>query len=299
MPNSLQSRAALPATGEMPNLLALLIRLGPKNLASWWTGVVVRTKLPRPLAQALNRTFARTYGLALDEAELPLESYRTLEDLFTRRLKPGLRPLKGTVCSPADGYLARSEAARAGEAVQAKGFNYSLPELIGMEQVNPAELAWYQTIYLAPHNYHRVHAPFAGKVTAIRHLPGQLWPVNLVFVHRIARLFCRNERLVFDFELATGGRAYVVMVGALNVGRMTTPLAPRLVTNGLARQIAPRRATKAFSPPVTVAQGAELGTFMLGSTVVIVYDQEAMKGIRLVQAADNKPILMGQSLTGA
>ena len=189
---------------------AVLFHLLPKNAISWFTGVLARIQRPRPLARWLVRTFAVMFRLNLSEAELALESYGSIEDLFTRRLKPGLRPVQGVVCSPADGFLARSAAAVQGEAIQAKGLSYDLADLAyGNESRDPGfKPAWYQTIYLAPHNYHRVHSAFTGKLVAIRHLPGQLWPVNVPFVSRILRLFVRNERLSFEFELEIG-RAHV------------------------------------------------------------------------------------------
>ncbi len=288
------------ANDNLMNLAALVFHLVPKNAVSWITGTFARIKSPRPLASWMRRVFAGWFKLNMAEAELGIDDYASVEDLFTRRLKPGLRPLAGKVCSPADGYLARSAPAQSGQAIQAKGLVYALAEFVfGKKDVQvDFDAAWYQTVYLAPHNYHRVHAPFAGKLKAIRYLPGQLWPVNVPFVARIARLFARNERLSFEFELASGGRAFAVMVGAFNVGRMTTPLAPDLVTNDLARQLGASPRITTFEPPRPVAQGDELGTFMLGSTVVLVYDKTALQGlgIPLVQAEGNAPILMGHSL---
>lgn len=262
----------------------------------------MRWQLPQPIAIKLNRAFAKAFGLDLREAERPVEQYSSIEELFTRRLKPGVRPIAEPICSPADGYLARSEPTVASDqAIQAKGFTYSLTELVLGPTVATKPLpkfAWYQTIYLAPHNYHRVHAPFSGRVTAIRYIPGELWPVNVPFVLRIPRLFCRNERLIFDFALDHGGQASVVMVGALNVGRMVTPLLPYLVTNALSRQLGATAMTHCFndSEALAVAIGDEIGTFMLGSTVIIAYDQAALAGNQLVQTTQNQPILMGQSL---
>lgn len=282
------------------NFAALLFHLLPKNAISWVTGSVARIRSPAPLARWMKRVFAAGFKLNMAEAELTTDDYASIEDLFTRRLKPGLRPLSGKVCSPADGYLARSAPAISGQAIQAKGLDYGLAEFVyGRTDIRAGfEAAWYQTVYLAPHNYHRVHAPFAGHLKAIRYLPGQLWPVNVPFVARIPRLFARNERLSFEFELEGGGRAFAVMVGAFNVGRMTTPLAPDLVTNDLARQLGASPRVTAFEPSRPVAQGDELGTFLLGSTVIMVYDQAALQGlgIPLVQAEGNAPILMGQSL---
>lgn len=285
---------------NLMNFAALAFHLLPKNAISWVTGTLARVRSPRPLVAWMRRVFAGWFKLNMAEAELGIDDYASVEDLFTRRLKPGLRPLTGKVCSPADGYLARSAPANDGQGVQAKGLDYDLSEFVyGRQDVRADfEAAWYQTVYLAPHNYHRVHAPFAGKLTAIRYLPGQLWPVNVPFVARISRLFARNERLSFEFELAAGGRAFAVMVGAFNVGRMTTPLAPELVTNDLSRQLGASPRVTTFEPPRVVAQGDELGTFMLGSTVILVYDKAALQGlgIPLVQAEGNAPILMGHSL---
>lgn len=135
-----------------------------------------------------------------------------------------------------------------------------------------------------------------GRLTALRYLPGELWPVNIPFVSRIPRLFNRNERLVFDFELDGGGRVFAVMVGAFNVGRITTPFEPHLITNSLDRQLGARPVTHRFPEPVPVTIGDEIGTFMLGSTVILVFDRQAASRFELVRGSENRPILMGQSL---
>lgn len=266
----------------------------PKNFLSWLTGFVVRLRLPFGLQGALNLLFVRLFGIDMSEAEKPLASYRTIEDVFTRKLKPHVRPVQTSVCSPADGILSISAPAHNGEAVQVKGLTYRLDELVFGAQ-RKEQLAWYATVYLAPHNYHRVHAPVAGVVESIRYFPGELWPVNQPAVRTVPGLFVRNERLVFDFRLEGGGRCHVVMVGALNVGRMTSPLLPDFCTNALHRQLGalPREWTGlARSTKV----GEELGTFLLGSTVVVVFDQEAARRFRFVQTGKNAPIMMGRSL---
>jgi len=284
----------------MYSVAVRMLALAPKNALSFATGLMARAKLPKPLADLSCRGFAAVFRLNMAEAAAPLGHYATIEDLFTRSLKPGLRPISPPVCSPADGYLALSAAVEAGQAIQAKGLPYAVSELLFGADAQAKELqqsfAWYQTIYLAPHNYHRVHAPFSGRVTKVVHFPGELWPVNGTFVARVPRLFSRNERLVFHFDLERGGTAFVVMVGAFNVGRMVTPLAPDLVTNNGRRAGGDQRSSTSFQPARAVAIGDEIGTFMLGSTVVIVYDHAALTGINLVQSQDNRPILMGQTL---
>mgnify|MGYP006288096321 CR=1 FL=1 len=270
----------------------------PQNILSFTTGCLARWRLPKPLARMATRGFVRAFGLDMSEAANPIGSYATVEELFTRRLRDGVRTFVGPVCSPADGYLARSAPAEAGRAIQVKGLDYDLGELVlgpgGFTE--DLDLAWYQTIYLAPHNYHRVHAPFTGQVTSVTHRPGELWPVNNTFVRRVPRLFARNERMVFDFRLERGGRAFVVMVGAFNVGRMVTPLAPNLVTNNAKRQVRAKVVERRLDPPAKVAIGDEIGTFMLGSTVVVVFDREAIRGLKLIEAQDDRPMLVGQSV---
>lgn len=291
----------MPATGQALNFVSLVFHVLPKNLISYLTGTIARLELPSPLSGWMVGAFARTFGLNMAEAEHPLSHYKSVEDLFTRKLRDGLRPIAAPLASPADGYLARSAPTQDGMAIQAKGIDYSVEELVygeGVKAPRPMDPAWFQTIYLAPHNYHRVHSPFSGTVTAVRYVPGQLWPVNLPFVLRIPRLFARNERLVFDFDLEGGGRAWAVMVGAFNVGRMTTPLDPELVTNAAGRQLGAEIVEK--SVDLKVHRGDELGTFMLGSTVVLVFDQKAIATLaphRVFQAEGNEPILMGQPLT--
>jgi phosphatidylserine decarboxylase len=281
--------------------LLVLFRFIPKNLLSLLVGAIVRLRLPRPVARWLVSGFVRAFRLDLTEAQLRLEDFATIEDVFIRRLKPDARPVQPPICSPADGYLAVSAPAELGRAVQAKGRSYNLIELIfDRDPKRPYDFDphWYQTVYLAPHNYHRVHAPFSGVVERVRYVPGELWPVNAAFVRRVVNLFSRNERLVFDFKLDGGGRAYVIMVGATNVGRMVTPLVPELVTNSAMRQLTPLLTTHEFPEPRRVTIGDELGTFMLGSTVVVVYDKLALSGLSLLRCEDLRPVLMGQALTG-
>lgn len=299
--DSLEERGAAGLVGSLLNFVALAMHLIPKNLVSYLTGFVVRVRLPGALGLTLCRGFATLFRIDMSEAEFPLAAYPTIEDLFTRRLRSGCRPVASPICSPADGRLARSEPSSDDLAIQAKGHSYRLLDLVfGTSDSEAAARAafrpaWYHTIYLAPHNYHRVHAPFDGEVTVIRYVPGELWPVNVPFVQRIPRLFVRNERLVFECLIEGGGRAAVVMVGALNVGRIVTPLSPSLVSNGTQRQWS-RLEDLAAPCRKLVRAGDELGTFMLGSTVVIVYDEEARRRFNFGREATNRPILMGEGL---
>lgn len=275
--------------------LFLLATLVPKNFVSWVVGCVTRSHLLGPLLKSI---FLGLYKLDMNEAEHPVGHYPTLEALFTRALKPGARKIAQPLCSPADGTLARAGAATNGLAVQAKGLDYELKTLVYGNDPVPADFdaAWFQTVYLAPYNYHRVHAPVSGDCTALRYIPGQLWPVNQPAVAGIPRLFARNERLTFDFRLQGGGRVWAVMVGALNVGRIVTPLLPDLVTNSASRQLSCQQAEHRFAQPRQIAAGDEIGTFMLGSTVILVFDKVAAAALKPVASTDQRPILMGEPL---
>lgn len=272
-------------------------RVVPLNFGSYLAGSASQVKLPEPLNKALCQTFARSFRIDMSEAELPIEAYASIQELFTRRLKDGLRPIAGEPCSPADGILSIAGPAIKNSAVQAKGLTYSLGELMFGDLVpDHLQLAYYATVYLAPHNYHRVHSPLKARLKQIRYFPGELWPVNKPSVRWTPKLFTRNERLVFDL-VTPEGTLYLAMVGALNVGRMTTPFVPAFSTNKAARRNA-RHGPKVFDlgPGAAVVAGEELGTFMLGSTVIIAFDEALAKRYRMQHAWSSRPVLMGEKL---
>lgn len=288
---------------ERFNPLYLLIFV-PKNLISYLVGQGVRLKFPYIMQCYINKAFIWLFNISMDEASQTLDSYVSIEEVFTRALKQNSRKISGTYVSSADGTLQVSiGVAAADEAVQAKGLNYKISELIlgKKSQVNPTviEASWYTTVYLAPHNYHRVHAPFSGKLLKVRHIPGELWPVNSPAVRLIPKLFVRNERLVFDFELEGGASAWVVMVGALNVGRMTTRFCPQFATNSFNRQCLYSPEPQEISlVPAQVKAGEELGVFMLGSTTVVVLDEQARAMLKPRAIQSRQPIKVGDNLSG-
>jgi phosphatidylserine decarboxylase len=271
----------------------------PQNLLSLTVGGIVRAKLPKFIAKPVNKLFVKAFGINMTEAEKPLAEYRTIEDVFTRRLSPGARKVGQGLVSPADGRLVKSEAVQAGRGVQAKGRTYSLSDLVfGKTQPVPEDFkpGWFVTVYLAPHNYHRVHTPSAATVKALRYIPGKLWPVNDAAVKTVPSLFCTNERLVFDLVLPGGGKIWAVMVGALNVGRMESPILPNFVSNSAGRQFS-ELGVQETALEHCLSAGDELGTFMLGSTVVLVLDQEATKIFNPIALTESRDVRMGQSLS--
>ncbi len=239
-------------------------------------GWSARRAVPAALRPRAYRAFARAVGADLGEAELDLRAYDTFGDLFVRGLRPGARRVDAApdaIVSPCDGVVAAVGHARGGTMIQAKGHDYALAELVADARLAAALVEGaYTTIYLSPRDYHRVHAPVAGRVTSYDYLPGALWPVNPRVAARRERLLTRNERVVIELETARGMVA-VVMVGASGVGNIE--LAHGQSSRNLARiQSATWRAAaepRTIELDATVARGDELGAFRLGSTVVLVF----------------------------
>ena len=212
--------------------------------------------------------YARRYKVNLQEAEHSrLEDYASLNEFFTRRLKPAARPIAGderTLISPVDGYLTQFGSANGGELIQAKGLHYDLDALLGESTDQTAALmsGSYATLYLAPHQYHRVHLPLAGALHRTRYIPGRRFSVNNRTAAVVPGLFCRNERVACWFETEAGPMA-VVLVGALNVSSISTAWLGE-IASGKARVW-----DDAGHTGQRFGRGEEIGRFILGSTVVL------------------------------
>ncbi len=209
------------------------------------------------------RAFVRAYGIDLTEATGDLSDYPTLEALFTRELRPESRPVDpppGVLVSPVDGTVAFAGTAEDGAISPAPGRHLDLARLLGRPLEGPVDVA---VLYLSPRDYHRVHVPREGKATAWRYVPGTLWPVFPSAVRRIDDLFARNERLVVQTE-TDAGPLDVVLVGAYGVGRIEASVTDVVSNLGAAA------ASATLDPPRRLERGAWLGTFHLGSTVVLV-----------------------------
>lgn len=232
----------------------------PQQASGWLAEKLVRAPLPPPMARWSVGAFARAVGASVEEAEKPMGEYLNIGEFFARRLKPETRPLGRGWVHVSDGRLTEVGEFGAGttELVQAKGIRYQLGDLI---QGDPAPYrgGGYLVYYLSPRDYHRVHVPWDGVwLRAPKHVPGYLWPVNGWGVRRVPGLFAINERMVMEFQTPSGGRFAVVMVAALNVGGI------ELLAN----------------PVKPVERGEELGVFHLGSSVVVVVDEQLKSHLR-------------------
>lgn len=253
--------------GPSRRALLLFLTLLPKNLVSRLGGRFASIHWPGPLQRWQLRSYARTWGVNLDEARDPLESFACMQDFFVRHLKPGARPIDpapDAFVSPCDGAWGASGTVEDGQLLQVKGRPYSLAELLGSEEEARAyEGGVFLTLYLSPKDYHRYHSPCRAQVLRSRYLPGTLWPVNPVGVYGVPGLFAQNERIVSTFAVGEHRLAYVP-VGATVVGKVHLAYS-ELTTNAGG---GPREET--HQPPYALEKGQEVGRFCFGSTVVLV-----------------------------
>jgi phosphatidylserine decarboxylase len=248
-------------------LLILILSVLPKHGMSRVAGRIANLRVPWALRGSVYRAFARIFGANLDEVELPLTSYGSINAFFTRQLEPGLRPVApNAIVSPVDGTVGAYGPVDDDVLVQAKGRTYSLAALVGDEELAHAmDGGTFTTLYLAPKDYHRIHVPIDGDIVAATYIPGELWPVNVYAVAHVADLFAVNERIVVTIRGRTGGTMAVVLVGATMVG--TTRVAfDDLHTNARRRVVDRRR----YERPIPVRAGEQLGHFEFGSTVIVV-----------------------------
>ena len=242
---------------------------------------------------AVIRWFVKRYNVNMAEAANPdIASYASFNEFFTRPLKPGARPMAKTawVC-PVDGAISQFGAIERDQIFQAKGHSYSTTALVGGDATLAAQFqdGHFATIYLSPRDYHRIHMPCNGVLRRMIYVPGDLFSVNPTTARGVPGLFARNERVVCVFDTAHGPMV-LTLVGATIVGSMAT------VWHG---QINPPRPGHLWektyeSGAVKVRQGEEMGRFMLGSTVVLLFPKSAMAFNADWQPA--APVKLGQAM---
>ena len=225
---------------------------------------------------AIIRRFVTKYGVNMAEAAEPdITKYASFNDFFTRALKPGARPLAASDwVSPVDGAISQFGAIEGEQIFQAKGHRYSTTALVGGDAAlaGPFENGHFATLYLSPKDYHRSHMPCAGRLMRMIHVPGDLFSVNPTTARGVPGLFARNERVICFFEADRGPWA-LVLVGATIVGSMAT------VWHGIVNPPRPGtvREWRYDDREVRLAQGEEMGRFLLGSTVVLLFPPGPLK----------------------
>ncbi len=266
----------------------------PKQAMTRLAGLVAGAR-GAALTTALIRWFIRRYGVEMAEAAEPdPTAYLSFNDFFTRALAPGVRPLAAAdwVC-PVDGAVSQFGAIGGDRIFQAKGHEYSAAALLGGDTALAARFrdGHFATLYLSPRDYHRIHMPAAGRLRRMTHVPGSLYSVNPATVRGVPGLFARNERVVCVFD-GDRGPWVLVLVGATIVGSMAT------VWHGVVNPPRPGRVREWTYDDRDIAlhQGDEMGRFLLGSTVVLLWPRGALRfdaawhpggAVRLGQAMAN------------
>ncbi len=230
-------------------------------------GRFANTEFSPTLQKFINKTYIRIFDISLDEHE-PIESYKTLNALFTRKLiKP--REIKGdenSLIAPADCRVTNFGIIENGQILQIKGKSYSIAELLNSDEKAAAlEGGVFANLYLSPKDYHRFHAPYDAKVLYALHIPGALYPVNDFALNRVDALFAKNERVVVALK-ASFGIFYMVFVGALNVGKIVIEWDDRIQTN------ADKDVYSLYHyEDVVLKKGDEMGRFEMGSSIAMLF----------------------------
>jgi phosphatidylserine decarboxylase len=250
-------------------------RIVPKRAVSKAIGWGASRGLPVRLRGMMLSRFAQAYGIDLDEAEKPLGEYADFDELFTRRLRTGARPIAdepGGIVSPADGIVVECGLATEGKLIQAKGTLFDLSELLSDGEIAARLVGGaYLITYLSPKDYHRVHSPVGGRVIGWRHIPGSLFSVGAKSVASEPGLFVRNERFVTLIEMDGGGLCAVVMVAAIGVGHVTVSYDAEVATHR-PRFLRAAVRHRHYDDPKPIRRGEELGIFHLGSTTIVVFE---------------------------
>ena len=256
----------------MDRLKVLLQHALPKQRLTTFAGRVAGAR-GGAMTTRLIRWFVGKYGVDMSEAENPdIGSYDSFNAFFTRPLKPGARPLADTdfIC-PVDGAISQFGDIDDRHMLQAKGHRFTTTDLVGGDAslADTFRHGSFANLYLSPKDYHRIHMPCAGKLVRMVHVPGALFSVNPVTARGVPNLFARNERVVCTFDSDEHGRFVMVLVGATIVGSMAT------VWHGTVNPTRTGRIAEwdYAQDDVALEKGAEMGRFLLGSTVIMLFRQ--------------------------
>ncbi len=249
-----------------------LLKATLTNSASRLFGKVASKRFPPLIQLGINKLYTSITGVDLS-AFYPHSHYETLNALFTRALRyerDFSRDPKAII-SPADSLISAQGVIEASDALQIKGFSYNIRELLTKDiedkHIERMIGGKFINFYLSPMDYHRYHVPMDMRVLRVVHVPGLLYPVNFTYLRKVPSLFVKNERVILECQDSSAKLFYIVLVGALNVGKMTLSFDTRIETNIDASEV------KVYDyEDVKLAKGEELGMFMMGSTIVMFFE---------------------------
>ncbi len=262
--------------------------LAPQHGLSRLVGTLAASKNPL-VKKAFIKLFHDRYQIDMSLAEIEeLAGFGSFNEFFTRALKVDARPVDASptsIVSPADGAISQLGKIDGDEIFQAKGQSFSLNQLIGDAALAQHFVGGeFATVYLSPRDYHRVHMPFAGRLTDTIYVPGKLFSVNTVTAENVPALFARNERLVCLFDTSVG-RMAVVLVGAMIVAGI------ECVATG---KIKPSGTLEHRTHDLQLEKGAELGRFYLGSTAIVLFENSKINWLAPFEAGST--VMMGQAM---
>jgi phosphatidylserine decarboxylase precursor len=235
-------------------LLRMMTELSSRKFISRMTGRFAKSSFSRRMIPR----FAAIYNIPVEEAEKEIGEYRSLNDFFTRRLKPGRRPVDSApdaLASPVDALITGCGVIEDGMMLKIKGQDYTVEELLnGSPRIAQYRHGYFWVLYLSPTDYHRIHSPCDGQIVESEHIAGKVYPVNEFGLTSMRRVLSRNERLV-SYICHEGGEVAVVKVGAMNVSSI--------------RYVEPK--------PDRLHRGDELAYFEFGSTIVLLTEDGTLK----------------------
>lgn len=263
----------------MDKLKIALQYLLPKHLVSRLVGKLAAAQAGK-ITTATIKWFIKQYNIDMSEAEQSApEAYNTFNAFFTRALKPGMRPILADpmmITQPVDGAVSQCGPIEDGRIFQAKGHHFTSQALLGgnADEARRFQGGDFATIYLAPKDYHRIHMPIKGTLSKMTYIPGDLFSVNPLTARHVPGLFARNERVVATFETEIGPLA-MVLVGATIVASIETVWAGT-VTPPCGKKVVSWDYPTEGPDAITLDKGEEMGRFKLGSTVVMLFAQDAL-----------------------
>jgi phosphatidylserine decarboxylase len=280
-----------PAAGGRGRLFVWFQYLLPQHSLSRLVFAATRVRTPW-FKNLLTRGFLTLFTIDMSDAVVTDPyGYGSFNEFFTRALRPGARPIDvdpEAIASPVDGAVSECGSIEQNRLLQAKGRYYTLEDLLaGQPWAGRFAGGSFAAIYLAPFNYHRIHMAVGGRLRETVHVPGRLFSVNGTTARWVPRLYARNERVLTLFDTDFGQFA-LVLVGALNVGSMTT------VWAGDITPAARRGVTRIPSPATTLDKGEELGRFNMGSTVILLFEPNRVCWHALLRAG--AAVRLGQAI---
>ena len=247
------------------------------NVISRMFGKFASYRFVYPLQYLINFIYVKTMGVNLEEFDT-LGSYKSLNELFTRKLKKDRKfnNSNSVIISPSDSLITECGKIFTSRAIQIKGFFYKVDKLltshIHFSNITRIYNGEFINFYLSPKDYHRYHVPINMQILKAVQVPGLLYPVNLKYLNKVFDLFVKNERVILECQTDDKKLFYMVFVGALNVGKMRFNFDERIQTNAKKDSIAIYQYTN-----IRLKKGEELGRFEMGSTIVMFFEKNMIE----------------------